>query len=126
MIDTTEFQRRIDRLREMLAARLRVKGPSLEVQIRRAGRRLPRRQRRAAATLLGAQDWMGHARLARLVDHRSVNAAFADLNGHLAGLDPVEARRTALLRLLGGVVINLLLLALLLVGLARLIGAGAG
>lgn len=110
MIDTAEFQREIDRLRQALARKLRVRGPTLERQVRRAGRRLPRRQRRAAASLLGAQDWMGHARLARLIDRRAVKAALVDLHTHLDRLDPVEERRTALLRLLGGIVFNLIIL----------------
>ncbi|MBE0452589.1 MAG: hypothetical protein IBX58_02805 [Roseovarius sp.] len=109
MIDTTEFHWKIAKLRAALATKLRVKGPHLEHQIRRAGRRLPRRQRRAAAMILGAQDWMGHARLARLVDHRTVNAAFADLHRHLDRLDPAEARRTAVLRLVAGIVLNLIM-----------------
>jgi hypothetical protein len=72
-------------------------------------RRLPNGPRRAAAVILGAQDWMGHPRLARLVDHRVVNAAFGDLHSHLGRLDPAEARRTALLRMLAGIVLNLMM-----------------
>lgn len=123
MIETEAFQNRITRLRERLSEKLRVNGPTLERQIRRAGRRLPRRQRRAAAVILGARDWMGHARLARLVDQRTVNAAFSDLHTHLAGLDPVEARKTAILRLLGGIVLNLMIFAALLYLVYRAVGA---
>lgn len=125
MIDTEEFQNRINRLRERLREKLRVNGPTLERQIRRAGRRLPRRQRRAAAVILGAQDWMSHARLARLVDHRTVNAAFGDLYAHLAGIDPDEVRKTAILHLLGGIVVNLMLFAALIYLLYRLVGPGS-
>lgn len=109
MIDTVEFHRKIEALRAALEGKLRVKGADLDRQIRRAGRRLPKRQRRAAAVILGAQDWMGHPRLARLVDHRVVNAAFGDLHSHLGRLDPAEARRTALLRMLAGIVLNLMM-----------------
>jgi len=123
VIETEAFQTRITRLRERLAEKLRVNGPTLERQIRRAGRRLPRRQRRAAAVILGAQDWMGHARLARLVDHRAVNGAFGDLHTHLAGLDPAQARKTAILRLLGGIMLNLMVFAALLYLVYRFVGA---
>lgn len=109
MIDRAEFHGKIEALRAALEGKLRVKGADLDRQIRRAGRRLPKRQRRAAAVILGAQDWMGHPRLARLVDHRMVNAAFGDLHNHLGRLDPVEARRTALLRMLAGIVLNLMM-----------------
>jgi hypothetical protein len=104
-----EFHKKVEALRAALGNKLRVKGADLDRQIRRAGRRLPKRQRRAAAVILGAQDWMGHPRLARLVDHRAVNAAFGDLHGHLRRLDPVEARRTALLRMVAGIVLNLMM-----------------
>jgi len=109
MIDRREFDDRIEGLRTALAERLRVRGPDLERQLRRAGRRLPRRQRRAAETLLGAQDWMSHPRLARLLDHRAVEAAFADMHRYLERIDPTEERTTAILRLLGGIVLNLMI-----------------
>ncbi|MGX0902052.1 hypothetical protein ACSSV8_000609 [Roseovarius sp. MBR-79] len=123
MIDTVEFHRKIEALRAALEGKLRVKGADLDRQIRRAGRRLPKRQRRAAAVILGAQDWMGHPRLARLVDHRAVNAAFGDLHGHLGRLDPGEARKTALLRFLGGIVLNLMVFGALLYLIYSLVGA---
>lgn len=110
MIDTAEFNSRVARLRAALGQKLHAGGRDLEHQIRRAGRRLPRRQRRAAAVILGAQDWMGHPRLARIVDRRAVAAAFDDLHGHLERIDPGAARLTAILRLLAGIVVNLMLL----------------
>jgi len=114
MIDTKRFDQRVETLRTALAERLRVRGPDLERQIRRAGRRLPRRQRRAAQTLLGAQDWMSHPRLARLLDRRAVDAAFDEMHRHLDRVDPVEDRRTALLRIAGGIVLNLIIFGVLL------------
>lgn len=113
MIDPTEFQTKVTRLHAALSDKLSLRGKTLEAQIRRAGRRLPRHQRRAAAIVLGAQDWMSHPKLARVLDMATVNAAFADLHVHLDRLDPKEARRTALLRLLGGIVLNLMTLGLL-------------
>ncbi len=108
MIDTKQFEGRITVLQAALRDRLRLRGATLERQVRRAGRLLPRRQRRAAQTLLGAQDWMGHPRLARLLDHRPVDAAFADMHRHLDRIDPRERRKTAVLRLVGGIVVNLM------------------
>lgn len=113
MIDPTEFQNKATRLHAALTDKMNLRGKTLEVQIRRAGRRLPRRQRRAAAIVLGAQDWMNHPKLARVLDRTTVNTAFADLHAHLDRLDPKEARRTALLHLLGGIVLNLTALGLL-------------
>ncbi len=119
MIDTAEFQTKVARLHAALSDKMRLRGKTLEAQFGRAIRRLPKRQRRAAAIVLGAQDWMGHPRLARVLDMRQVNAAFADLHAHLARLDPKEARRTAVLRLLGGIVLNLITLGLLIYALAH-------
>lgn len=111
MIDTEEFQGKITGLQQALADRMRLRSTTLERQIRRAGRRLPRRQRRAAAIILGAQDWMAHAKLARVLDTAQVDRAFTDLHAYLDTLNPQEARKTALLRLIGGLVLNLMLLA---------------
>lgn len=117
--DIEAFQTRIDGLRSALSAKMNLRGKTLEAQIHRAGRRLPRHQRRAAAIVLGAQDWMKHPRLARVLDMTTVNTAFADLHTHLDRLDPKEARRTALLRLLAGIVLNLVALGLLIAALVR-------
>lgn len=115
MIDTQDFNTRLARLQTALRERMRLRGRTLEAQLRRAGRRLPKRQRRAGATVLGAQDWMAHPKLARVLDISQVNNAFADLHSYLDGIDPKEDRKTAILRLLGGMVLNLALLVGLLV-----------
>ncbi|SFO40216.1 hypothetical protein SAMN04487859_14115 [Roseovarius lutimaris] len=115
MIDTDDFNTRLERLQTALRERMRLRGRTLEAQLRRAGRRLPKRQRRAGAIVLGAQDWMAHPKLARVLDISQVNAAFADLHAHLDTIDPKEDRKTAILRLFGGVVLNLALLVILLV-----------
>ena len=109
MIEPRHVQDRIAAVQALLSERLGLRGPTLERQVRRAGRLLPRRQRRAAQTLLGAQDWVRHPRLARLLDRRAVDAALADMHRYLARIDPHERRKTAFLRLAGGVVFNLLL-----------------
>ena len=114
MIEPAQFHDRIVRLQAALRDKLRLRGAPLERQIRRAGRRLPRRQRRAAQTLLGAQDWMSHPRLARLLDRRAVDAAFADLHRHLDRIDPAEERKAAILRFLGVTMLNLVIFGALL------------
>ncbi|VVT27396.1 conserved hypothetical protein [Roseovarius sp. EC-HK134] len=119
MIDTEEFNTKTTRLQQAITDRMRLRGPTLERQLRRAGRRLPRRQRRAGAIVLGAQDWMAHAKLARVLDMGQVDRAFSDLHAYLDTLDPQEARKTAVLRLVGGIVLNLMLLAGLIYALIR-------
>jgi type II secretory pathway component PulJ len=119
MIDTNDFQSRVTQLQTALSDKMRVRGATLERQLRRAEHRLPRRQRHAAATILGAQDWMAHPKLARVLDLSRVNKAFSDLDAHLARIDPVEERKTALLRLIGVIVIRLMGLAALIYAILR-------
>jgi len=119
VIDTEEFQGQVTGLQQALADRMRLRSATLERQVRRAGRRLPRRQRRAAAIILGAQDWMSHPKLARVLDRAQVDRAFADLHAYLETLNPQEARKTAVLRLIGGIVLNLMLLSGLIYALVR-------
>lgn len=119
MIDPTIFQSRVTQLRTALSDKMRVRGATLEQQLRRAEHRLPRRPRQAATTILEAQDWMAHPKLARVLDLSSVNKAFSDLDAHLARIDPVEERKTALLRLIGVIVIRLMGLAVLIYAIIR-------
>jgi len=114
MIEPKQLHARIAAVQARLHDKLGLRGATFERQVRRAGRLLPRRQRRAAQTLLGAQDWMGHPRLARLLDRRAVETAFLDLHRHLDEIDPRERRKTALLRLAGGIVLNLMIFGALL------------
>lgn len=123
MIDTEQFQGRITELQQALKNQMRLRGSTLEALLRRAGRRLPRRQRRAGAIILGAQDWMAHPKLARVLNRTQVDNAFADLFAYLQGLDPKEARKTAILRLLGSILFNLIALGLLLYTLMTLMNA---
>ena len=108
MIAPNDFQSRVTQLQTALSDKMRVRGATLERQLRRA-----------AATILGAQDWMAHPKLARVLDLSCVNKAFSDLDAHLARIDPVEERKTALLRLIGVIVIRLMGLAALIYAILR-------
>lgn len=111
-MDDPDFQLRIARLQGLLKDKLRLRGRTLEIQLGRAGRALPSRQRQAGAIILGAQDWMAHPKLARLLDERQVKSAMDDLMKHLEGLDRKEISRTKMRRLLGEIVLRLILLVL--------------
>lgn len=84
---------RIADLRLRLREKLGVAGPDLGRQVRRAGRRLPRRVRQEAEFLSRAESMARHPRLARLVDPREVARAEGRLSRHLAGIDPALLRR---------------------------------
>lgn len=84
---------RLAELRAQLAERLGARGPTLRAQLRRAGRRLPRRLRREAELLARAEEMSRHPRLARLVDPRDVARAQRRIGRHLGGIDPALLRR---------------------------------
>ncbi len=80
-------------LRRLLAEKLGTRGGDLGSQLRRVGRRLPRRVRREAEYLVRAETMARHPRLARLVDPRAVDRAHGRIARHLEGIDPVAIRR---------------------------------
>lgn len=124
MIDPSVFYTQLEKLQTAMSKKLRVRGATFDRQFRRAEHRLPRRQRRAATTILGAQDWMAHPKLARVLDFSTVNNAFADLQAYLDRIDPAEERKMAILRLLAGIVIKLMLLGGLVFALIHWQGLG--
>ncbi|MCX7645293.1 MAG: hypothetical protein N2Z62_08375 [Rhodobacteraceae bacterium] len=94
----------------LLERKLGLRGGGLEAQVRRAGRLLPRRVRRAALEIAEAERREGNPRLARQTDPARVARAFAEVERHLKAVDPA-ARRTALvLGILGSIALGLLAL----------------
>ena len=89
----SEWPDRLAELRAQLAEKLGARGPTLRAQLRRAGRRLPRRARREAEFLVRAEEMARHPRLARLVDPRDVARAQGRIGRHLQGIDPALRRR---------------------------------
>lgn len=87
----------LDGLRATFAERLGLRGKDFTSVVRRAGRRIPRRLRPAAARLAEAERMAGNPRLARLVDAAAVETAVRELSEWLATQDPRERRRTAII-----------------------------
>jgi hypothetical protein len=119
MIDPGKFHRRADALSAMLRHRLGVRGRGITSRLARAGRRLPRAERRAAREIAAAAPLMAHPKLARLTDTAQLDAAFDMLSAHLETIDPAERRRRAWLSVLAVIVVNLALLAAGLVALLK-------
>lgn len=84
---------RLASLRGALADKLGARGHDLSGQLRRAGRRLPRRLRREAQLLVRAEEMGRHPKFARLVDPRMVARAEGRLSRHLEGIDSAAIRR---------------------------------
>ena len=100
----------INEIRGLMEQRLRIRGRSLESQMRRAGRLLPRHIRREVRFLVQAAPMAGNPRLARMIDQDHAMKAYRQVVAYLMTIDPKQAARTRLLNLAGVVAFNLLLL----------------
>lgn len=85
----------------LLHQKLGVRGNGLEAKIARAGRRLPARIRRQATLIAEAEAREASPKLARLTDPVALARAYAEVDRHLAGINPTERRKGAILDFLG-------------------------
>ena len=90
MLDWTD---RLSNIHTLLGEKLGLAGPNLGEQVRQAGRRLPRRARRDAETLVRAESMGRHPKFARLVDPREVESAERRLSWRLGATDAKAQRR---------------------------------
>jgi len=94
---------------ELMRGRLGVRrGTGLEAKLRRAGRLLPRKVRRAAWALAEAERRAAHPKLMRQVDMAAMKAAHARVKAHLETIDPADRRWGTLLGILAPLAFNLL------------------
>ena len=107
------LQQMVDEVREGLVDKLRVRGRSLDVQVQRAGRLLPRRVKRDATYLAQAMALADNPKLARMVDMAQARQAHERVLGFLGGIDPGAQRRTAALNLVASIAFALLVTAVL-------------
>ena len=110
MSDASTYERRSARLNASLETRLGLRTGAFETRLRRAMGRLPKRERRAARTILAAGEKMQHAKLARLIDATALDAAFDRVERHVASIDLAEERITRALGTLAAITVNLMLL----------------
>ena len=92
-------ENQVDALRTLFAEKLRVQGRDLEAQVRKAGRRLPRRVRRDALFFLESCSLMANPKLAHMVDGKKMDRAYSNIVAYLDGLDPRQERITAMINL---------------------------
>ena len=90
-----------DKIRALMTERLRIKGRSLEAQIKKSGRRLPRRIKRQATQVAKASAVIENPKLSRMVDQKAVQTAAENVIKHLQGIDPKEALKDRVLWALG-------------------------
>lgn len=103
-----------DEVRAGLHSKLRVRGATLEAQVRRAGRRLPRRIRSDATYLARAVALAANPKLVRMVDIAKAQQAHRNVLAYLDTVDVGAQRRTAALNILAAIMFALLVTGVLL------------
>jgi hypothetical protein len=99
----------------LIRQKLGVKAEGYAAKLARAGRLMPPSVRKSAAFVADAAALEGNPHLARQTDSAALKRAYAEVETYLRRIDLREKRVTALLRFFGGLAINLILVALLLI-----------
>ena len=110
-----QINTQVDDVRQMMAQRLRVRGKTLDAQVRKAGRLLPKPVRRDANYLAQAATVMDHPKLSRMVDAAKASSAHARITEFLAGVDPKDRARGKLLNWLGSLAFGFIVLTIVIV-----------
>ena len=100
----------VDEIRSLLDTQLRVRGGTLDKQVRRAGRLLPRKIRAEAAYLVQANMLVQNPKLARMINPDRVQKAHDIVATYLLGIDPKDRLKGRLLNIAGVLAFNLLLI----------------
>lgn len=105
-----------DRVAALLEERMKVRGRSLSVKVRKAGRRLPRKVREAATYLGEAGDMARNPKLLARVDEGEVARTFDICVRYLGQLKPGASTRSAVLSAAASVGFSMLMVILLVLG----------
>lgn len=104
----------VDEVRAALADKLRVRGRSLAVQVRKAGRRMPRSVRRDATYLVQTIGLADNPKLARMIDMRRAQAAHRNILLFLDTVDVAAERRALGLQIAASIALAILVTGILL------------
>jgi len=104
----------VEEVRAGLADKLRVRGRSLAVQVRKAGRRLPRAVRRDAVYLVQTVGLADNPKLARMIDMARAQAAHRNILQFLQTVDVAAARRRIALQIIASTALAILVTGILL------------
>jgi len=97
-------------LSELMEKKLRVRGPDLRSQLRRAGRRLPGWVRKDVQSIVDAQAMSASPKLAKQVNLPRLEAAERRVAAHLKRVDLSERRMTTFLGVLGGLAFSFIVI----------------
>ena len=104
----------VEEVRAGLADKLRVRGRSLAVQVRKAGRRLPRAVRRDAVYLVQTVGLADNPKLARMIDMARAQAAHRNILQFLQTVDVAAERRGIALQIIASTALAILVTGILL------------
>lgn len=107
------------RLEELLDRGFGTGEKGLRHALRKAGRRLPRRMRRAGGVVADADYMAGHPKLFWQIDRKRVAREAEILEDYLKSVNPGKRRVDLLLSILRSLAVNFLILGLLIYALAR-------
>lgn len=100
----------IAEVQQLMAERLRIRGKTLDQQVRKAGRLLPRAVRREATYLAQAQGLTNHPKLSMMIDAGKATAAHARTVEFLRGVDPKGRLKDRVISALGAISLGLIVL----------------
>ena len=107
-MEPMDARSRLDTLRAEIALKYGVSG-SLEKQVRKIGRALPRYERARAAELVRVEAALGHAKLQKQIDGRVFEVAETALQMHLEKVDARDRRKGFALDVTTTVLVNVVL-----------------
>jgi hypothetical protein len=111
VIDSEEINQRTAKVALLLRERLGIGGRDLGHAMKRAGRLLPRRVRRAGAKVAQMQMMAGNPKLARMLDPAALTAALDEISRHLMTVDASDRRKRKVLEMLGSLAFVFLVIA---------------
>ncbi|WP_342078542.1 hypothetical protein [Yoonia sp. SS1-5] len=103
----------IAEVRGLMESKMWIKGCDLRHQVRKAGRRLPRKIRRDMRHLIDASRLDANPKLARMVNDDQIKKAHANVVAYLERLDPREAMWTRILNIAASVALALIVVFVL-------------
>ena len=109
------IEQNVAEIRALLESKLRVRGASLAVQARKAGRRLPRAVRRDLAYLIESSELIRNPKLVRMVDTNHTARAYRNTVAFLERVDLREQRITKLINLAAAIALAVLATAALVI-----------
>lgn len=114
-----DIPRKIADTRHKMREKLGVSGKTLSASLRKGGRKLPRGVRAQARKLAEAESFADHPRLRLTLDPDALDKAAHRTTDHLDTVDPADQRLGWWLGVLGGLVFNLLVFAVIVIVILR-------